>query len=437
MTSVMIAVLVIFAVTYALIASEKIDKSAAAVLGATLVVLFHLAPLGELFHKVDLNVIFLLAGMMMIVNILAQTGIFEWVAITLAQRSGGRGMVILVKFLIATAILSALLDNVTTVILMAPITILVTQILEVPTVPVLILEAVFSNIGGTATLVGDPPNIVIGSQGGLTFNDFLVNLSPVVALIMVVSLLIVYPLFAKYFYVPENIRQRVMRAYPQKAIINPRVLRRALPVFGLVLVGFFLGHSLHIEPGIIALAGALLMAIVCRVNVHHALEKVEWGTIFFFIGLFMLIGALEVVGLFELLGQQVLELTRGNLLLTAMVILWSCAIFSAIVDNIPLVIAMMPLLKTIIPGFAAQMGLTDPELINTQIAEPLYWALALGACLGGNGSLIGASANVVVAQIALRNKYKLSFWQFTKYGFPLMVVSLIISTGYIYLRYFM
>lgn len=437
MTPVMIAVLVIFALTYALIASEKIDKSAAAVLGATLVVVFHLAPLEELFHKIDLNVIFLLAGMMVIVNILAQTGVFEWVAISLAQQSKGRGMVILIKFLVATAILSALLDNVTTVILMAPITILVTQILEVPTVPVLILEAVFSNIGGTATLVGDPPNIVIGSQGGLTFNDFLVNLSPVVAVIMAVSLLIVYPLFAKYFHVPENIRQRVMKAHPEKAIINPRILKRAVPVFALVLAGFFLGHSLHIEPGIIALAGGLLMAIVCKVNVHHALEKVEWGTIFFFIGLFMLIGALEVVGLFEMLGHQVLALTQGNLLLTAMVILWSCAIFSAIVDNIPLVIAMMPLLKTIIPGFAAQMGLTDPALINTQIAEPLYWALALGACLGGNGSLIGASANVVVAQIALRNKYKLSFWQFTKYGFPLMIVSLFISTGYIYLRYFM
>lgn len=436
MTPVMIAVIAIFVVTYALIASEKIDKAAAAVLGTTVVALLGLAPLEMLFEKIDLNVIFLLAGMMMIVNILAQTGVFEWIAITLAQQSKGRGMAIVLKFLLATALLSAFLDNVTTVILMAPITILVTQILEVPTVPVLILEAIFSNIGGTATLVGDPPNIVIGSQGGLSFNDFLVNLAPGVAIILGVSLLIIYPLFRKRFVVPENIRARVMQAHPNRAIINPIVLKRALPIFGLVLLGFFVSHTINLEPGLIALAGALLMAIVCKVHVHQALEKVEWGTIFFFIGLFMLIGALEVVGVFELLGGKLLSFTQGNLLLTAMVVLWASAIFSAIVDNIPLVIAMMPLLGSIIPGFAGQQGLTDPAVIHTQIAEPLYWSLALGACLGGNGSLIGASANVVVAQISNRNKCKLTFMGFTKIGLPMMIMSLIISSLYIWMRYF-
>lgn len=436
MTAAMITVTIIFAITYAMIASEKVEKCAAAVLGATLVVMLHLAPLPVLFEKVDLNVIFLLVGMMMIVNILSQTGIFEWVAITLAQRSKGHGMVILIKFLIATAILSAFLDNVTTIILMAPITILVTQILEIPTVPVLILEAIFSNIGGTATLVGDPPNIIIGSQGNLTFLDFLNNLAPVVVVITVIMLLVIYPIFIKYFHVPENIRMRVMMAHPERAIINPTMLKRSTPIFALVLAGFFVGHIMHVEPGLIALAGALLMTVVCRVNVHHAMEKVEWGTIFFFIGLFMLVGALEVTGTFELLGEKVLHLTEGNLLLTVMVILWAGAIFSAIVDNIPLVIAMMPLLDTIIPGFAQQMQITDPQLIREQIAEPLYWALALGACLGGNGSLIGASANVIVAQIAHRNKYPLSFWQFTQYGFPIMILSLAISTAYMYLRYF-
>lgn len=439
----LVLTIIIFAVTYVFIASEKIDKCAAAVLGSSVVIILGLAPytaetdpvtgkpmLGML-NKVDLNVIFLLTGMMVIVNILSQTGLFEWIAITLAQKAKGRGMVILINFLVATAILSALLDNVTTVILIAPITILVTQILEVPTVPVLILEAVFSNIGGTSTLVGDPPNIVIGSKAGLSFMDFVDNLGPVVAVIMVVTVLIVIPFFRKTMKVPEKIRERVMKAHPEKAIIEPRILKRALPVFAMVIIGFFVGHLFNIEPGVIALGGALFMAIVCQIDVHQVLEHVEWATIFFFIGLFMLIGALEHNGAFEMLGETVIRMTDGNLLLTTMAVLWFCAIFSAIVDNIPLVIAMMPLLQIIIPQYVVSTGLSE-----AQVSQPLYWALALGACLGGNGSLIGASANVVVSQIAHKNKYKLTFLDFSKYGFPLMIISLIISTVYIYLRYF-
>lgn len=439
----MVLTIIIFAITYVFIASEKIDKCAAAVLGSAAVIILNLAPYTKhidhetghevegLLNKVDLNVIYLLTGMMVIVNILSQTGLFEWIAITLAQKAKGRGMVILVNFLIATAVLSALLDNVTTIILIAPITILVTEILEVPTVPVLILEAVFSNIGGTSTLVGDPPNIVIGSKAGLSFMDFIVNLAPPIFIIMVIGILLVVPFFRKQMKVPDNIRERVMRAHPEKAIIAPGKLKRALPIFILVILGFFVGHLFHIEPGIIALGGALLMAVVCRMDVHHVLEQVEWGTIFFFIGLFMLIGALEHNGVFESLGRVVISLTDGNLLLTAMAVLWFCAIFSAIVDNIPLVIAMMPLLQTIIPEYVASTGMS-----YEQVSQPLYWALALGACLGGNGSLIGASANVVVSQIAHKNKYKLSFMDFTKFGFPLMIMSLLVSTVYIYLRYF-
>ncbi len=439
----MVLTIIIFVVTYAFIASEKIDKCAAAVLGSVAVIVFGLAPYTQdfnpdtgddvpgLLNKVDLNVIYLLTGMMVIVNILSRTGLFEWIAITLAQKAKGRGMVIVVNFLIATAVLSALLDNVTTVILIAPITILVTEILEIPTVPVLILEAIFSNIGGTSTLVGDPPNIVIGSKAGLTFMDFIVNLTPPILVIMIVGILIVIPIFRKRMRVPAHIRERVMKAHPEKAIIKPRVLRRALPVFALVIIGFFVGHLFHIEPGIIALGGAVLMAVVCKIDIHEVLEHVEWGTIFFFIGLFMLIGALEHNGVFEHLGMLVIQMTDGSLLLTAMAVLWFCAIFSAIVDNIPLVIAMMPLLQIIIPEYVASTGLTE-----AQVSQPLYWSLALGACLGGNGSLIGASANVVVSQIAHKNKYKLSFMDFSRYGLPMMFMSLVISTVYIYIRYF-
>ncbi|MDR0867853.1 MAG: ArsB/NhaD family transporter [Planctomycetota bacterium] len=437
MTAAMLEVSIIFIITYALIASEKIDKTAAAIFGALVIVLFKHASVGELFAKIDLNVIFLLGGMMMVVSILARTGIFEWVAVVLAQQSKGYGMPIVLKFLLATAVLSALLDNVTTVILMAPITILVTQILEIPTVPVLICEAIFSNIGGTATLVGDPPNIVIGSQSGfLTFNDFVVHLAPCAGIVAAVTFGIIYFLFRKRFVVGDAIRQRLMVAHPEKAIIDPQTLKRALPVFFLIIAGFVMSHTLHLEPGLIALTGAMLMAVVCRASIPHVLEKVEWGTIFFFVGLFMLIGALEIVGVFEFLGQKMLALTSGDLLLTAMIVLWSSAFLSAVVDNIPLVIAMMPLLASLIPSFAAAAGIADPEQINRQIAAPLYWSLALGACLGGNGSLIGASANVVIAQMGNRNKCPITFMGFTRYGFPLMLVSLVISTGYIWLRYF-
>lgn len=432
----MVVTLVVFAITYLFIATEKIDKSIAAIAGASVLVILHQAPYEFLLQTVDLNVIFLLTGMMVIVSILSETGVFEWVAITIAQQSKGVGLIIVLKFLLATAIFSALLDNVTTVILIAPITILVCQILEIPAILVLILEAIFSNIGGTSTLVGDPPNIVIGSGAGLSFMDFVINLAPPVAVIIVVCVAITIVLFRKRFYVPDDIRIRVMKAHPEKAIIEPLMLKRALPVFGLVLVGFFAGHAFHVEPGIIALAGALIMCAVCRQDVHHVFAKVEWATIFFFIGLFMIIGTLEHVHLFEHLGEMVLKFSGGDIMITCIAVLWFCAIFSAIVDNIPLVIAMMPLIKSIIPEFAAASGITDPALISAQISQPLYWSLALGACLGGNGSLIGASANVMVAQIARSNKYDLSFWKFAKYGFPLMIISLLVSTIYVYLRYF-
>lgn len=433
----MITSLIIFAITYIFIATEKVDKAIAAVLGAAAIVFFHAAPYESLLHHVDLNVIFLLLGMMAIVNILAVTGVFEWISIVIAKKAKGDGLKILVLFMLVTAVLSAFLDNVTTIILVAPITILITQILEIQTIPVLILEAIFSNIGGTATLVGDPPNVLIGSQTHLGFNDFLLNLGPVVLVILVVTLILAIPFFRKSFKVKANCKSRIMKANPDKAIIEPVILKRALPVFGAVIIGFFLSHTLHIEPGIIALAGALVMALVCRVDLHHIVEKVEWTTILFFIGLFMLIGALEINGVFELMGQKIVELTQGNLLLTAIAILWFCALFSAIVDNIPLVIGMIPLIKSIVPVFALQMGIEGmPAQIHTQITEPLFWALALGACLGGNGSLIGASANVIVAQIAKRNKQRLSFWDFTRYGFPIMVMSLAVSTVYIYLRFF-
>jgi Na+/H+ antiporter NhaD/arsenite permease-like protein len=430
--------LIVFLICYLFIATEWVDKTIVAVLGAAALIFGRQIAYGAALEMIDLNVIFLLIGMMLSVNILASTGVFEWTAIVTAQLAKGNGPRLLILLMIVTAVLSAFLDNVTTIILIAPITILITQLLEIPTVPFLILEAVFSNIGGTGTLVGDPPNIIIGSQTNLTFNDFIIHLGPAALLVMLVMLVLVLLLMGKTFRVSESARQNLMRAEPRLAIIRPERLKRAIPVMLLVLGGFFVSHHFHIETGIIAIAGGFLMCLVCKEDIHHALAKLEWNTILFFVCLFMLVGALEENGLFELLGHHVMSLTRGNLLVTAIVVLWYSALCSAFLDNIPLVISFIPILETIIPEFAAARGL-DPHgaTAMVEIAEPLYWSLALGACLGGNGTIIGASANVVVAQIARRNKYKLSFADFFKIGFPTLLVSVSVSTVYIYLRYFM
>ena len=426
----------IFILAYLAIASEKVDKTIAAMIGAGLMVAFHVADFTEMLGKVDLNVLGLLIGMMIIVNVMATTGVFEYLAVLIARQTRGNGVLVTVEFLLATAIISAFMDNVTTIILMAPITILITQLLGLPTVPVLILEALFSNIGGTATLVGDPPNILIGASCNLSFNDFIINLAPVVLLIMAVCLGAVVLLMRKKLQSNPDSVVQVQLTQPRRAILDPARLKRSLIVFALVLLGFFTSRLIHLEPGLIAICGAFVMVPVCRLELAHMLEKVEWNTILFFCGLFMMVGALEIDGVFTLLGEHMVSLTRGNFALTMMIILWGSAILSAIIDNIPLVISMIPLINSIVPVFARQMGIeADTEAIRQQISEPLFWSLALGACLGGNGTLIGASANVVISQIAHKNNYKLSFKDFTCYGAPIMVLSVFISMVYLFLRY--
>lgn len=433
----MLGPVIVFAIVYAIIISEKIDKTILALIGATIVLALHYVGYEEALHAIDLNVIFLLIGMMVIVAVLADTGVFEWLAITVARIAKGNGMVIIMSFMVLTAVLSAFLDNVTTVILIAPITILISQILELPTKPILIMEVIFSNIGGTATMIGDPPNIIIGSQTTLTFNDFLFNMAPVVVIIMIATMIVLWFMWHRKFKTSEEAKIRIKHSRPQFAIIQMKKLKLALPIFVLVLIGFFFGGHIDLEPGIVALGGAMLMLAVTRVSLEHVTSRVEWGTILFFVGLFMLISSLEHNGVFEWAGLHLFDLCGGDLWLTVLGILWFSALASVVVDNIPLVIAMIPLVKTIVPIFAQQMGLeTSPEMTHTLIEAPLFWALALGACLGGNGSLIGASANVVVAQMANRNGMPISFMGFTKYGFPFMLLSLLICTGYIYIRYF-
>jgi Na+/H+ antiporter NhaD/arsenite permease-like protein len=422
----MIASIVIFLVAYFFIATEKIEKSIAALLGAVAVIAFRLITFEDAMHAIDLNVIFLLIGMMTCVGILAETGFFEWVAIYIAKLMKGDAVKILIAMLTVTMIFSALLDNVTTIILLAPVTILITQLLEIPTLPFLILEAIASNIGGTATLIGDPPNIIIGSIAKLSFNDFLIHLSPAVFIIGAVFIASSVLLMRKHLHVPDHIKERINRSYPKLAIRDAANMKKSLIVFGLVFIGFLVHHHFEMEPGIMALAGMCVMLIVCKSHTENMLKAVEWDAILFFIGLFIMIGALEEQKVIEELAKLMLNLCGDNMLFTALVVLCGSAFFSAILDNIPFVIAMTPLVQKLIENSGGQ-----PTGIH-----PLFWALALGACLGGNGTVIGASANVVASKIGARNGYPITFFTFLKYGVPFTIQSVIIAAVYIWFRYF-
>jgi len=431
-----LASVLIFIAAYYLIATEKINKTIVAVLGATLMLALRLVTFEVAIHTVDFNVIFLLVGMMTAVSILARTGFFEWAAITVAKFARGNPILIMLLLLLITAFFSAFLDNVTTIILLVPVTILIMQILDLSPVPFVILEALASNIGGTATLIGDPPNIIIGSQAGLSFNSFLLNLAPAIALVFALFSATTFLLFRRRLKVPSHVRRRVSEAIPRLAIIHKGNMTKALVVLALMLTAFSLHTVLRLEPGIIALAGSMILMLLCRTASEEALMQVEWGVIFFFIGLFMMVAGLEQTGVIDWLAEHLLHVAGHNLLFLCMAVLWGSAFFSAVLDNIPFVMAMIPLVKLAIGPMAQGMGLTDPAMIQRGVAAPLWWCLALGACLGGNGTLIGASANVVSARICEKNSYHISFARFSAYGLPFMVQSLVICTIYIWWRYF-
>ena len=422
----MISSIIIFVLFYIILITEKIEKSILAVAGAVAVIFLRLLTFEEAVEAIDLNVIFLLIGMMTTVNILAETGFFEWIAIFVAKKMKGNAFGILGMLLLITTVFSAFLDNVTTVILISPLTILITQLLELPTIPFLILEALASNIGGTSTLIGDPPNIIIGSKAALSFNEFLIHLGPNIIVISVTFIALSLFINRKSMHVPENIRSRVLESYPELAIRDPKKLKRSLMVFGLIFVGFFLHNTLHIEPGFIALGGMAIMLFLCKSESDMMLKAVEWDSILFFIGLFIIIGALEHNGVIHLLATYMIKISGGNIFLATMIILWGSAFFSSILDNIPFVITMIPLVQQMVVSFGG----------TSTGAHPLFWALALGACLGGNGTLIGASANVVIAKLAKKNGYDINFRNFFKFGAPMTLVTLLISTLYIWIRYF-
>lgn len=415
----------VFLVTYALIVSEKVHRAVAAFSGAAVVVLAGILTPDTAVLAIDWNTIGLLVGMMIIVGITRETGIFEFLALKAAKASKGQPLAILAALAMVTAILSAFLDNVTTVLLVVPVTFAIAHKLELNPLPFLVAEILSSNIGGTATLIGDPPNIMIGSAVGLGFLDFAVNLTPVIILIQVTTVFVLQLLFRKQLRVPPAARRRIFEFDEDAELKDLVLLRRCLLVIGLVITGFLLHQALNLESSVIALAGASLLLLITRTDPEHPLQQVEWPVIFFFIGLFVVVGALEEVGVIEALARLAVEVTGGVVVPTGMFVLWLSALASSFVDNIPFVATMIPLLQDV--GRLGGLGTYDMSF--------LWWCLSLGACLGGNGTIIGASANVVVIGMAEKRGLPISFLGFMKVAFPLMLMSIVISTAYMYLWY--
>lgn len=438
----------IFVASFLLIVSEKIHKTKVALLGAGLVLGLSLVSQREAFYSphlgVDHGVIFLLIGMMVMVNILGRSGAFEWCAVRLAKLAGGRPFPIMVIFLLFTAVFSALLDNVTTVLLFAPVTLLIADELNLDPVPFLIVEALASNIGGTATLIGDPPNLIIASRSYLGFSDFLLNLGPAVVVMLAALVGVTWVMFRKGLKVDESRRQHILAMNEAKLIRDPALVKKSVAVLGAVTVGFVLHGVTHVEPATVALLGAGVLLAISRLDPHEVLAEVEWPTIFFFIGLFIIVGSVVKVGLINDLSSFMIRITQpteDSMFMTSMVLLWFSGIVSAFLDNIPYVATMAPLVSemagAVFHGGAAAGTELPLSTLHHPVLMPVWWALALGSCLGGNGTPIGASANVVVLGIAERSGYKISFLRFMAYGMPVMFLTLTISAVYLYLRYYL
>jgi len=429
----------IFAGVYAAIVLDFSHKTVVALVGASLMLVLKVLSQSEAFHSevfgVDWNVIILLISMMLIISMMRPTGIFEYIAIKSAKLGKGSPARILVIFAVVTAVASAFLDNVTTVLLIAPVTVFIADSLDVDAMPYLISCAIASNIGGTATLIGDPPNIMIASKAELTFMDFVYNLAPVIVIVMAFYVLAIWLIWGKKLRARDDLKARVMAMDEKDAIKDPVMLWKSLFVLGLVLIGFIFHGTLGLQPATVALSGAALLFLLSGTTEPHIVfSDVEWSTLFFFIGLFIIVGGVVKVGLIQWMSVKTIAMTHGNLLGTSMTVMWFSAFASAFIDNIPYVATMNPL----IIDMAHQLwpGLSGTQLLHHPDLMPMWWSLALGACLGGNGTVIGASANVIVVGMSEKMGRKITFGRFMLYGMPLMIMTMVISTLYVWLRYF-
>jgi Na+/H+ antiporter NhaD/arsenite permease-like protein len=414
----------VFLVTYAFIVTEKINRTIIAMVGGIMMVLLGSISQEKALHHIDFNTLGLLTGMMIIVAITSETGLFKYIAIWSAKKVKGDPIKLLLVLGTITALGSAFLDNVTTVLLMVPVTFSITRQLRVNPIPYLITEIIASNVGGTSTLIGDPPNIMIGSAvKELTFMAFIDNLTAICFFILFVNIAILAFIYRKQLRTSPELKASLMDLDEREEITDKKLLIKALVALALTIIGFFLHQMFHLESATVALAGAfLLLLLTGEKYMDKAFSKVEWTTIFFFIGLFVLVSGLIETGVISLLADYSVHLTGGDVKSTSILILWVSAIASAFIDNIPFVATMIPMIKDM-----GSLGITN--------LDPLWWSLSLGACLGGNGTLIGASANVIVAGLAAKEGYTISFGKFLLIAFPLMILSIIISTVYIYLRY--
>jgi len=432
----------IFVGSFGLIVSEKLDKTKVALIGAGLMILLKVVSQHEAFYDelyaIDYNVIFLLISMMIIVDILKKTGIFQFIAIKSAKLAKGKPFPILVFFACITAIASALLDNVTTVLLIVPVALFIAEELELDPFPFMISEVMACNIGGTATLIGDPPNIMIASKVQLTFMDFIYHLTPAVLFVFAGFILTMKLIFGKKLHVKEEVRMKILAMDESALITDVGLLIKSLGILGLVMLGFIFHGMFHYEPATIALVGAAVLLIISKENVHHVLRELEWSTLFFFIGLFIIVGGVVKVGLISKLSEGLITLTKPNaesMFTLSVVMLWFSAIGSSIVDNIPFVASMIPLVKdtaeAVLPG-----GWELKPLLQHTTLMPVWWSLALGTCLGGNGTPIGASANVITIGISGKAGYPITFKKFLFYSIPITLETLVLSTIYIIVRYY-
>lgn len=424
----------ILIVAYVALLSEKIDRTLVALLGAGMVVVSGVLNQDQAFAGIDFNTIALLTGMMIIVAVARTTGMFEYVAIWSAKKVNADPRGVLIVLSLVTAVFSAFLDNLTTVLLVVPIALLIADKLKASPYPFLISQILAANIGGTATLIGDPPNILIGSATRLTFMQFLTNLGPLILFLLPIMAVLFHLIWGRSLTATPERRARIMSFNEKDAITNPKRLKQSLVLLVLVILGFIIGEQYHIRPGTTAMFGAALLVLVTSFGeessvqgkrLHEALLEVEWSALLFFMGLFIIVHGVEKAGLLEILGAQLLEATGGDRASTALATLWLSAIVSAAVDNIPFVATMIPLVQSMEEAMGGQEALL-----------PVWWSLALGACLGGNGSLIGAAANVMVAGLGERAGYPISFGKYMMIGLPIMLFTVVLATAYVYLRYF-
>ncbi len=423
----------ILLLTYVVLLSEKVHRTIVALLGAGLMIITGILTQDQAFEGIDFNTIALLTGMMIIVAVTRKTGVFEFVAIWSAKKVKADPLGVLIVLSVVTAVFSAFLDNLTTVLLVVPVALLIVDKLKVSPYPFLISQILASNVGGTATLIGDPPNILIGSATGLTFTQFLFTLGPVSLVILILLVIFFRVFYGKSLTTTPELRERVMGFKEIDSITNFRLLKQCLTILALVIAGFIIGEHYHIRPGTTAMFGATVLLLITSLGaehnaqareVHEAFTEVEWGALFFFMGLFIVVYGVEEAGLLSILGHKLLDATGGDPAVTAYATLWISALVSAAIDNIPFVATMIPLIESI-------SGNLGPEAMG-----PIWWSLALGACLGGNGSLIGAAANVMVAGLGERAGHPISFAKYAMYGLPIMLVSIVIANGYLYLRFF-